>query len=256
MSTWSGVGEAYSASYAALCAGTTDAILAALGDARSRSVLDVGSGTGSLVAALADAGWIASGSEPEASMREIAAARHPRLGFVSGALPDLPFEEASFDAVTANFVLNHVPDPRAAAAEMARIGGPDAVLVATIWTVSPSWFWSSVRDRAGLPPATGEPLPAHADFERTAEGFERMLDDGNWHDLDVSELSWTWQVPREALWTSAEGGVASAGAFYRGLDEPRRARFRAAFEGLCDEHEQDGSIALEHTAAIARGITG
>lgn len=256
MSTWSGVGEAYSASYAALCAGTTDAIIAALGAARSRTVLDVGSGTGALVAALTDVGWIATGSEPEPSMREIAAARQPTVEFSAGALPALPFTDAAFDAVTANFVLNHVPDPRAAAAEMARIGRPDAVLVATIWTVSPSWFWSEVCERAGLPTATGGRLPAEKDFERTADGFERMLEDGHWGDLDVSELHWTWHAPREALWTSAIGGVASAGAFYLALDDDDRSRFRQAFDELCDQKAFDDAIALEHTAAIAVGRAG
>lgn len=256
MSTWNGVGAAYSASYDALCSGTSDAILAALGPARSRTVLDVGSGTGSLVGVLADAGWAATGSEPEDSMREIAAARHPNIGFRSGALPDLPFADAAFDAVTANFVLNHVPDPRAAAAEMARIAKPEGMLVATIWTVSPSWFWAEICERAGLSPTTGDRLPADKDFARTAAGFERMLGEGHWRAPEASELHWTWHAPREALWTSAIGGVASAGAFYLALDDDDRSRFRQAFDELCDQKAVDGAIALEHTAAVAVGRAG
>ncbi|WP_244632555.1 hypothetical protein [Microbacterium sp. Se63.02b] len=46
MKDWVGVGEAYSASYAALCAGTLPALRDALGDARGRSLVDVGAGTG------------------------------------------------------------------------------------------------------------------------------------------------------------------------------------------------------------------
>lgn len=41
MKAWGGVGEAYAASYAALCAGTFDVLVAALGPAEGRSLLDV-----------------------------------------------------------------------------------------------------------------------------------------------------------------------------------------------------------------------
>lgn len=44
MKAWGGVGEAYAASYAALCAGTFDVLAPALGPAEGRSLLDVGAG--------------------------------------------------------------------------------------------------------------------------------------------------------------------------------------------------------------------
>ncbi|MGO2933487.1 class I SAM-dependent methyltransferase [Microbacterium sp.] len=253
MSVWSGVGAAYEVSYAGLCAGTTDAILAALGPAESRSLLDVGSGTGALGGALAVAGWNVTGCEPEPTMRAISRAQRPSVNVVDGALPSLPFADASFDAVTANFVLNHVSDPRAAAAEMARVAEPAAVLIATIWTVSPSWFWAEVCDRAGVALAARESLPADKDFDRTASGVGRMLSEGGWTAVEVTESTWTWRAPREALWASAAGGVASAGAFYLSLDDADRSRFRRAFDDLSDEKADSGAIALEHTAALAVG---
>ena len=253
MKSWAGVGEAYAATYASLCAGTIDTLSAALGPAGGRRLLDVGSGTGLLAARLAREGWDVTGSEPEPTMRHVAERESPRIRFVDGALPVLPFADDSFDAVTANFVLNHVPDPRASARELARVAAPDALLAATIWLVSPSWFWLEVCARAALVPATGERLPAAMDFERTAAGFGRMLADGGWTPVQVEELSWTWHVTPEVLWASAEGGVASAGMFYRGLDTADRLRFRAAFDGLCAEHGTEETIALAHTAAVAVG---
>lgn len=43
---------------------------------------------------------------------------------------DLPFDDGSFDAVIANHMLYHVPDPDRAVAELARVMSPDGVLVA------------------------------------------------------------------------------------------------------------------------------
>src|SRR5690606_27744635 len=143
-----------------------------------------------------------------------------------------------------------------AAREMTRVAAAHAILVASTWTVSPSWFWTAVCERAGLPSAAGEPLPAGKDFERSPAGFARMLFDGGWCSVEATEVSWTGRVPSDALWKSAEGGVASAGACYLTLDADDRQRFRSAFVELCDEKSVGGFIALDHTAALAVGRAG
>ncbi|GAT72932.1 hypothetical protein MHM582_1410 [Microbacterium sp. HM58-2] len=251
MKDWGGRGEAYAASYAGLCAGTADALLSALGAPEDRSLLDVGAGTGLFAAAFADAGWATTACEPEPTMRAVAEREHPGLRVVDGALPDLPFAASSFDAVVANFVLNHVADPRASARGVARISA--GLVAATIWTTSPSWLWVEVCELAGLTPVTGERLPPEKDFERTADGFERMLRDAGWQNPEVSELTWTWRAEPSALWASAEGGVGGAGLFYGGLDPDDRARFREAFERVCATRSTGGPVPLSHTAAIAVG---
>lgn len=251
MTAWAGVGAAYAASYAELCAGTGVQMRQALGAAAGRSLVDVGSGEGTLAAAWADAGWRVTAAEPEATMRVEAHRPHPALDLVDATLPSLPFADGAFDAVVANFVLNHVDDPRASAAELRRVSA--GAVMATTWTQSPSWFWLEVCTRAGLAPAMGERLPADKDFERTAAGFGRMLSEGGWCDVDVSEHHWIWRAAPAQLWASVEGGVASAGASYRALDEAGRTAFRAAFDALCAEHLDVGALALAHTAAIAVG---
>ena len=56
MKDWAGTGRAYADSYASLCVGTAAFLIDELGEARGRTLLDVGSGTGSLSAAFAGAG--------------------------------------------------------------------------------------------------------------------------------------------------------------------------------------------------------
>ena len=251
MKDWAGTGEAFAASYAQLCLGTADALIAALGTPDGRSVLDVGAGTGALAARFAEEGWAAAGCEPEPSMRAVAEREHPGIPVRDGALPDLPFRDAAFDAVTANFVLNHVADPRQSAAELSRVSAD--VLAATIWSRSPSWFWLEVCEDAALAPAEGARLPLDKDFERTASGFAAMLTDAGWRDVRVEERAWTWHASPDALWASAEGGVASTGAFYTALASTDRARFRAGFDAVCERRIVGGAIPLEHVAAIAVG---
>lgn len=248
-----GVGEAYAASYASLCAGTGDALLSALGAPGGRRLLDVGSGTGELADRFRVRGWDVTACEPEWTMRAVSTRQHPEVPVVAGALPELPFAPASFDAVTANFVLNHVPDPRASARELARVAVSGAPLGASIWLRSPSWFWAEIVARAGIVAAPGERLSPDKDFARTAVGFEAMLTDGGWHGVRVEELSWVWRAAPSALWASAEGGVASAGLLYRALSDDDRALFRRTFEAVCAEYAVEGLVPLEHTAAVAVG---
>lgn len=247
--SWSGVGEAYAASYAELCAGTGDTLRALLGTGAGRTLLDVGAGTGELAAAFAADGWIVDAREPEASMREVSLRRHPALRMTSGALPDLPDHDEAFDAVVANFVLNHVPDPRAAASELVRV--TRGAVVATIWIRSPSWLWAEVCERAELQVATGGRLPPDKDFERSADGFSRMLQEAGWPAPEVVELRWTWFATSTALWSSVAGGVAGAGGYYLGLDASHRDRFARAFDELMAERTEDGVLPIEHVAAIA-----
>lgn len=95
------------------------------------TVVDVGSGTGEVVTRLAPAvgpRGRAVGVEPNPAMRALAARRAEAEGvaveFVDGAADELPFADATVDALTSERVLQHVDDPDAAVREMARVLRP------------------------------------------------------------------------------------------------------------------------------------
>ncbi|MBS2938325.1 class I SAM-dependent methyltransferase [Nocardioides sp. J2M5] len=131
---WTGVAEAYARSFAGLCAGAVPTMLDGLPP--GTRLLDVGCGTGALVAEARRRGHDAVAVEADP---EMAALAQGRLGddVAVAALPDLPHAGAGFDAVTANFVLNHVDDPRASARELVRVAAPGGRVRATIWTSAP-----------------------------------------------------------------------------------------------------------------------
>lgn len=246
--SWAGSGEAFAASYARLCAGTGERMRDIAGASAGRALLDVGAGDGTLAAVWSDAGWHVTACEPEPSMRAAARRQHPTLTMAADALPALSFADASFDVVVANFVLNHVSDPRACAAELHRVSR--GVAIATTWVASPSSLWADVTACADLTPASGGRLPADKDFERSASGFDRMLRDAGWTP-EVTEFTWTWRPTADALWRSVVGGVAGAGAFYATLSDAERGRFRAAFELIVGERGEGGVMPQTQTAAIA-----
>jgi SAM-dependent methyltransferase len=97
-------------------------------------VLDVGSGTGAVAAAL----W-AAGARPVAIDSSPGMAAHQGGPWPVGVgdVVALPFRTASFDAATAGFLLNHLP-PEPALREMARIVRSDGAVVATTWAADPA----------------------------------------------------------------------------------------------------------------------
>jgi SAM-dependent methyltransferase len=107
--------------------------------------LDVGSGPGSVTASLARAagpGGLALGvdiSEPMLA-RAVRAEAGPQVGFLRADAQRLPFRDETFDAAVSMAVLQLIPDPSAALAEMARVlrpGARMAVMVPTAGRVGP-----------------------------------------------------------------------------------------------------------------------
>jgi ubiquinone/menaquinone biosynthesis C-methylase UbiE len=96
-------------------------------------VLDVGSGTGAVArAVLAVAGTHVIAVDPSLPML-MAARRSGVIDATLGALPDLPFTDASFDAVLSAFVMTHVDNPDAAARDLRRVLRPGGCVALSAW---------------------------------------------------------------------------------------------------------------------------
>ena len=108
-------------------------LLDAAGAAAGVRVLDVGSGLGALAAAAAARGALPTGIDLAAGMVDAARVRHPDIEFVLGDVEGLPFEDGSFDAAIAAFVVNHLPEPERGAAEMARVVRPGGRIALAMW---------------------------------------------------------------------------------------------------------------------------
>lgn len=102
------------------------------------SFVDLGCGTGEdvrVLAAKVSPGGSAIGVDVSATMITRARERHgdsvSRIEFVQADVQRLPFEDARFDAVRAERLLQHTPDARAALGEMVRVAKSGARTV--IW---------------------------------------------------------------------------------------------------------------------------
>src|SRR5437867_3756617 len=169
------------------------------------TVLDVATGTAAVAIELVrQKGCAVVGIDQSVEMLEAArrrvqlAAATRQIRLVEGRAEQLPFEEATFDALTFTYLLRYVDDPAATMRELARVvrpGGTIAMLEFAVPTgiYRPLWeLWV----RAGLPVAGGVISPGwHAvgrflglsirDFYRRIPP-ERLL--GLWREAGIGDV--------------------------------------------------------------------
>jgi ubiquinone/menaquinone biosynthesis C-methylase UbiE len=112
-----------------------------------RAVLDIGTGTGIVAAAMADGGpepRLIAGCDRSLAMLGQAQKRLPRLRVLASDVTALPLPSNSFDMATASFVISHVRDYHRALFEFHRILKPGGWLAVSSWAEAsdpygPAW---------------------------------------------------------------------------------------------------------------------
>lgn len=122
-------------------------------------VLDVATGSGNAAIAAARRGCAVVGADYVPALLERgrirAAAEHLDLEFVEGDAEDLPFPNASFDAVLSIYGAMFAPDHQRTASELARVCRSGGVIALASWT--PEGFIGEMFRLIGkyIPPAAG-----------------------------------------------------------------------------------------------------
>jgi len=117
-----------------------------------RDVLEVGCGTGLILARIAPAARSAVGLDLSPGM--LAKARARGLRVVEGSATDLPFGDATFDVVYSYKVLAHVREIGRAVADMARVTRPGGHLLLEFYNVN-SLRYLTKRLKPASPVAAG-----------------------------------------------------------------------------------------------------
>ncbi|WP_370080906.1 class I SAM-dependent methyltransferase [Streptacidiphilus sp. MAP12-16] len=214
---WVGRTEAYENGFARMTAHTVAPLLDAAGVSAGTSVLDVGTGPGVVAAAALARGARVSAVDASPEMAARAATACPGAEVHTAALPELPFADASFDAVVGNFVINHLGDPAAGLAELRRVLRPGGRLALTCWERTlmraTAVFGESVAE-AGIPhpsdlPSTG---PFLAGAEDRAVAFAALLAAAGLADTEARRVEWLHRVDPDVWWGSVVGGTPITGS--------------------------------------------
>lgn len=245
---WAGVAAAYRRSFGTLCAGTIPTLLEATEPAPDH--LDLGCGTGELALAAARRGRRVTAVDPDPEMvsttRATARKASVAMDVLEAALPRLPLPDGGAGAVTANFVLNHVPDPRAAMHALARVAAPSAPLAMTIWPAEPGPHLAAYGEAARAARAVPVPsahLAPELDFARSAEGLAELAREAGLTIARAEEICWTWMVTAEDLLAGIRGGVAGPGRLHQAQTPETRSEIELRARALWAPFE-DGTSRL------------
>lgn len=123
-------------------------VVASGNGAAPAAVLDVASGTAGVALELAarSGARVVGVDLTEEMLRQgrdyvAAAGMSPRIGLVTGRAEQLPFPDASFDALTFTYLLRYVDDPQATLTELARVVKPGGTMASLEFCVPPAAFW-------------------------------------------------------------------------------------------------------------------
>ncbi|MER5641510.1 class I SAM-dependent methyltransferase [Kitasatospora sp. NPDC002227] len=253
---WAGKAEAYGRSFAALCGHAVPALLDAARVFEGVRVLDVGTGPGSVAVAALERGAVVSAVDAEPGMVALASA----LGVDArvAVLPELPFEDGAYDAVVANFVVNHVGHPAVAMAELRRVARPGGRLAATVWADAGNGAMDLIVQAltaAGVEWPALPRVPEELNFERTPAGFAALAEAAGWGEVAGRELVVSHRVAPEAWWAGVADGVANLGLVVTGLPEEVRARAKAEYDRLAaGAVGEDGLLVVPGLAVLVAGL--
>jgi SAM-dependent methyltransferase len=219
--------------------------------------LDVGCGPGGLTAALAQRVGAAQvcAADPSEPFVEACRARLPGVEVVLAPAEALPFEDASFDAVLSQLVVNFMRDAHHGVREMARVARAGAVVASCVWDYAGEMtllraFWDAARE---VDPARGSAADEGVVMAWCDEGrLGELWRDAGLTDVRAASLTATASYADfDDLWSPFPTGVAPSGAFCASLDDAGRAMLRDALRRRLDVG--DGPFELTARAWVAAG---
>jgi SAM-dependent methyltransferase len=220
--------------------------------------LDVGCGTGALVALIASATRETEivGVDPAQSFIDYARTRFsdPRIRFQVGDAMQLPFPSAHFDQTLSLLVMMFVPAPEQAASEMRRVTRPGGTVSACTWHRDEleltSIFWEEAcKLDPGADARAQRPKHSNREGQLTALWKSAGL-------IDVKETAIAMQLPFVSFndfWDPHLRGVAPQGAYVASLSEERREVLRGALHRRILGDRPDGPFTLKAKALAVRG---
>lgn len=255
--TWA-IGDRYEAYVGRWSRPVAHELLRWLGVPRSARWLDVGCGTGSLSAAIAEDAAPRAIFGIDRSPGFVAHARARLAGgpaaVAVGDAQALPVASGAFDATVSGLVLNFVPEPGRMLSEMARATRPGGTVALYVWDYAAGMqlirrFWDAARavdaaaaaldEAVRFPGCAPGPLAALLAGAGLSAIATRAIDvPTRFRDLDD-------------CWSPFLGGQGPAPAYVAALPDDRRAALREALRASLPI-APDGSIALAARAWAVR----
>lgn len=249
---------AYDALAGRVTSPVADHLLDAVGVGAGTRLLDVATGPGYAAAKASERGADAVGLDFSETMLDHARAHVPGVEFVLGDATALPFEDGTFDAVVAAFVLLHLAAPERAVAEAARVLRPGGRAAFTVWDEPSRGRWIGVFfdafAAAGAHPPAG--VPAGPSFYGLADEstFTSLLAGAGLRDVRVDRIEFDLHLADgDELWNGLLQGSVRVSPMVLGQPAEVQREIRRRYDEILEQHRTADGFAVPVSATLGSG---
>jgi SAM-dependent methyltransferase len=183
-----------------------DGALEAVAPLAGKSLLDAGCGAGLALQRAAQRDAVVTGFDAAAGLLEVARGRLPEADLREADIEAIPFDDESFDVVTAFNSVQYASDPVAALGELGRVAKPGGQVVVGQWSdpaqCESEALFVALRQLAPPPPGTPAPLALAGAGQLEARLVEAGLKPRAWGEalcpFDFPSLEDAWRALRSA----------------------------------------------------------
>jgi SAM-dependent methyltransferase len=225
------------------------------------SVLDIGSGTGALALAIAEAMPLApvTGVDPSPAYVRDAQARtaSDRVQFMVGDALALQLPDAAFDRTLSLLVMTFISNPSRALCEMIRVTRPGGIVAAAVWDYGQGMemlrvFWD---EAVALDSAMAARDERHMALCRPGELRALWQAGGLAHVEEQAIATELVFTSFDDFWSPFLGGQGPAGAYAASLSDPARAALESRLRlRLLGKDLDDRPFVLHARAWAVRGV--
>jgi len=250
---WETRAAPYAQDMVRLTVGAADALLDAAAVVAGSQVLDVATGPGVVAVVAQNRGAAVVAVDQAEAMVDLA--RTAGVDARQAGVEQLPFADATFDAVVAGFLLNHLARPAAGVAELARVCRGRLAL--SVWDVPAAnpvlglfgSVASSVASPAVVPP--GPESDRFADDDRLTS----LLTDAGLDDVAIGRVGWTITVDPGDWFDAIAAGTPRTGAVLAAAPAEQLSALRERYVEVATASYggADGLVTLPAGAVVGSG---
>jgi SAM-dependent methyltransferase len=254
---WQDAASVYETTFASATAPFVVPLLDAAAVAPDMRVLDTCCGPGFVASAAVARGAVVHGLDFSSAMLAVARSREPVATFDAGNAESLPYADATFDAVVANFGIHHVPRPLVALREAHRVLRRGGRVAFSFWAEpSDNVAWRLVFDaitRYGDRSAARTPPPGGG-FGTPAQCADALREAG-FGDCTTERMSAIWShLDAGSLVTALQTGTARMAAMLEAQHPDALRAITADIAENAERYRDSGYLAVPIAAVIASGV--
>jgi SAM-dependent methyltransferase len=254
---WEQKASAYHRVFGPVIAPVADALVDAADITSGSLVLDVGCGPGYVAAAAARRGALVLGVDIAWSMVELARRLNPTLTFCQADVEHLPFNESRFSAITAGFLLPHLPRAGERIRGLSGLLRPGGRIAVSTWDAPRRCVYTgllmealdSVIDVQSWDPSWGpppRPLPGN--------GLGWLLRTAGLAGVVEVTVASRHRVPSvDRWWSDLLASTVRLSAVVADQEPDVQQRIKAAFEALAEPYRRAEGIIVPVSVLVASG---